>query len=86
MERKKTFWISATHKTHGDRKKRNNNKRPTIGNVRQRRFEIRRKQSEESNKWRRKKRFNVDNFIFFTKLAARIVQSVDDMLEKMQKE
>ena len=34
----------------------------------------------------KKKRFNVDNFIFFTRLAARIVKSVDDMLEKMQKE
>ena len=34
----------------------------------------------------KKKSFNVDNFIIFTRLAARIVKSVDDMLEKMEKE
>ena len=34
----------------------------------------------------KKKRFNVDNFIIFTRLAERIVNSVGDMLEKMEKE
>ena len=34
----------------------------------------------------KKKRFNVDNFIFFTRFVAIIVNSVDDLLEKIQKE
>ena len=34
----------------------------------------------------KKKCFNVDNFIFFTRLAAIIVKSVDDLLEKIEKE
>lgn len=34
----------------------------------------------------KKKRFNVDNFIFFTRFVAIIVNSVDDLLDKIQKE
>ena len=34
----------------------------------------------------KKKRFNVDNFIFFTRFVAIIVNSVDDLLDKIEKE
>ena len=34
----------------------------------------------------KKKRFNVDNFIFFTRFVAILVNSLDDLLDKIQKE
>lgn len=34
----------------------------------------------------KKKRFNVDNFIFFTRFVAILVNSLDELLDKIQKE
>ena len=34
----------------------------------------------------KKKRFNADNFIFFTRFVAILVNSLDDLLDKIQKE
>ena len=34
----------------------------------------------------KKKRFNADNFIFFTRFVAILVNSLDELLDKIQKE